>query len=668
MPKIKTAPRPKVSTLDAALALHRAGYWVVPQDGKRAVALGWDKWRLSEDDLVAYLERSSLNIAIVLSKSDLMDVEADSPEAGAKLDKLLRGGAGFTPAWRSRRGVHRLYKRPPGLPERAVLEVDGIEFRIGNKPCLTTLPPSVHAEGVVYTWLPGQSFDEVSVAPLPEQLLKLLTKGSKGKTPWSKPDEPMYFVSEGRRNDELYRCGCRLLREGLSPVDLRNSLIGFNQTQCKPPLPEAEVMAISTRVNGEIRAKQEATEMGPVSCSSWKELRNAWQEALHWTPGLDAVLPAMLAVCLSTEQQGSNQLFLQLIGEAGSAKTRLCDGLLVSKHCYPLEHLTGFHSGWQAGQGEDFSLIGRINKKTLVTPEGDVLMSSPRFAEIMSQQRRIFDGTSGADYKTTKTQQRHEGLRTPWIMAGTPALLNTDQSRLGDRFIRIIIDPPKTDERRDILRQVCYTELRTVLVRSNCTADSIVEENLRRAYQLTGGYVDYLRARAEDILAQVAAGQSDDGSEGYVVERCMALAEFTADFRARPDPNHKREEKHDAKEMPTRLAGQFIRMASCMAAVLQRNKIDDDVLVRIRKVAMDTARGRTYEIAKRIHVEGNDGCSLRALGMWVGESEEKIITLLRFMRRIGIVEPYSPESNGVAHLGQRWKLTPRSHSLIKEIL
>ena len=52
------------------------------------------------------------------------------------------------------------------------------------------------------------------------------------------------------------------------------------------------------------------------------------------------------------------------------------------------------------------------------------LLSSPKFAELMSQQRRIFDGTSGASYKNRKEDVRFTGLRTPWVMAVTPSSIN----------------------------------------------------------------------------------------------------------------------------------------------------------------------------------------------------------------------------------------------------
>ena len=372
-------------------------------------------------------------------------------------------------------------------------------------------------------------------------------------------------------------------------------------------------------------------------CTTYSEMINAWKKAMRWRQGMDDVLSVMLAVAASTSQVG-DQLFLFVIGDAGSGKTRLCDGMLTSDHCYALEHLTGFHSGYKGEGDEDFSLISRINHKTLITPEGDVVMSSPHFHEIMSQQRRIFDGTSGATYKNRAEDMRYTGLRTPWIIAGTPALMATDQSRLGDRFLRICFDSVSLDEERDILRRVGFTSLRTVAMISDGTADSHVEENLNLAYKMTGGYVNWLRARFADEFSKL------DIDEEAVVECCMTLGEFTAYMRARPDPDPKKDVPV-TKEMPTRLTSQFTRMAACLAVVLNRRTIDDEVMRRTRKVALDTSRGITLDIARKLwDIPG--GVSVAALVSTLGKSPAKVLEILQFMSKIRVVEVHNAPEGG----------------------
>jgi hypothetical protein len=395
-------------------------------------------------------------------------------------------------------------------------------------------------------------------------------------------------------------------------------------------------------------------------CHSWKQLIGYWSKAMSWRQDLDDALSVMMAVALSTLQQG-DQLFLSVIGDAGSGKSKFCDAMVVSKHCFALEHLTGFHSGWKGENGEDFSLLARINGKTLITSEGDILMSSPRFTEIMSQQRRIFDGTSGASYKNRKEDMRYTGLRTPWIIAGTPALLNMNQSRLGDRFLRIIIDPPEQDEKEAILRRVGYAALRSVLKQANDDPNSILEEKMLLAFRMTGGYVDWLRSDPESHLAKLNV------DEDWLIERCTLLAEYVAVLRARPDSS--KEDKQDTKELPTRLTAQFVRLACCLAVVLNKTEIDNEVIRRVKKVAIDTSRGRTYEIVQSLAVlteKEKHGITVGTLAVRTGHSDVEERQLVRFLRKLHVVRMKEVLTNGVSSQ-KRYSLTPWMSNLHLQI-
>lgn len=424
------------------------------------------------------------------------------------------------------------------------------------------------------------------------------------------------------------------------------------------PVPIEWLSGASAGSNGRATRKG-GSGLEPAVCMNYKTLRSAWQKALRWRSDLDDVLVTMLAVIVSTEQVG-DQLFLQVIGEAGGGKTRLCDAVLVSKRCFPLEHLTGFHSGWKDETGEDFSLISRIDRKTLITPEGDVLMSSPRFVEIMSQQRRIFDGTSGASYKNRKEDMRYTGLRTPWIIAGTPALMDTDQSRLGDRFLRVVIDSPGEEEKDNILLSVGHTALRSVLQTSDKDSETQLDPKLCEAYKLTGGYVDWLRNNAPELLASLRVDAN------YIISRCSKLAEFTAYLRARPNPNTNAESEA-SKELPTRLTHQYVRLACCMAVVLNRQGVDDLVMQRVRKVALDTSRGETLRIVKRMARDSMEGNTIKGLSVWTGVSDYRVSSYLQFLKGIGVVEAFELKKAGKMQTKKRWRLTEKMERLFDDV-
>lgn len=421
------------------------------------------------------------------------------------------------------------------------------------------------------------------------------------------------------------------------------------------PLPEGFVTGQARPLNGDSGTPT----LNCLDCHEWSVLLTTWKKALKWRAEMTDVLAVAMAVCLSTEQVG-DQLFLMMIGSASSGKTRFCDAMLTSPKCKLLEHITGFHSGWKDGSGEDFSLIDRINRMTLITPEGDVMMSNPAFIQVMSQARRIFDGSSSASYKNSKEDKVHSGLRTPWIMAGTPALLSADQSRLGDRFLKVFIDPPSDDEREAILRRVVNTALQSVRVKSEETSEGQISPRLGEAYSLTGGYINYLRDNSSDLLSQVIF----DDDQLYA---CGLLGEFTRHFRARPHPDVKKDDTPNVEE-PHRLAHQFVRLACCLAVVLNKDRVDEEVMRITKKVALDTSRGITLQIAHALYQAQPDGFDMKAIENVTGRDHTKIRVMLKFLRQIGVVEINKDKiTTGAKTKQTRYRLTSKMYKLYTDI-
>ena len=295
------------------------------------------------------------------------------------------------------------------------------------------------------------------------------------------------------------------------------------------------------------------------------------------------------------------------------------------------------------------------------------MMASPHFHQIMSQQRRIFDGKSGATFKNSSQDTLYVGLRTPWIMAGTPALLDTDQSRLGDRFQRVIIEDPGQDEKRAILRSAIRSERRAMLETSNGTAGGIVDPKTRKAHALTGGYIDWLRANVEEKLPLVESNLTDE-----VEDMCADLAELAADLRARPCEDKRKREVHDSKELPTRLARQNIRLATHLCVVMNKIMVDSDVMRVVRKVALDTAHGRPLNIVRwmcsvnpKAHgalYQECGGLSEVVLSAWCNISKERLEMYLAFLKKIDVLQ-YRRTSQG-----SFWLLTDRVYDLYLRVM
>jgi hypothetical protein len=190
----------------------------------------------------------------------------------------------------------------------------------------------------------------------------------------------------------------------------------------------------------------------------------------------------------------------------------------------------------------------------------------------------------------------------------------------------------------------------------NGKAETHFEPELALAMQLTGGYVDYLRENASELLSQIEF--SDEAKK-----LCARLAKFTAHMRARPST---RQEEHAEREFATRLTVQLGRLAGCLALVLNCKSVDAEVLRRVQQVALDTSRGQTLALVAHLY-EYKEGLRTGSLAELLGKGNEKLIPLLRFLEGIGVVKHLVP--NGATIKGKaRWTLSNKLRRLYHDIV
>lgn len=411
-------------------------------------------------------------------------------------------------------------------------------------------------------------------------------------------------------------------------------------------------------------------------CSTWEKCKAAWDKeeggAIMLRQDLSDVMAVCLAICASTQQSG-NQLFLDIIGSPGSGKTTICQGLLTSENCVALENMTKLISGWkkEGDNTADCSFLARSNNKTWITCEFDVLGSSPEYSQLMGKVRRIFDGETTATYGNDDKDRAYTLLRTPWIRCGTHKMMDrmadNDQSQLGDRFLRIIIGDPNHSEKRQITRSALRSERNAMLNQATGPSGSTVDPKTQIAQAMMGGYVNWLRSNIDELLAKLDVSES-------VEDYCIDLAELSADLRARPNEGRYAVDSHDTKEMPTRLARQNIRLASCLAVVLNKQNIDNEVLRIVRKVAMDTASGHSLNIVhwlcginqrdpKGRTYQECGGIGMETIAMWSNMTPDRCHRYLMFLRKIDVLNYHQKGSVGGA-----WILTDRVHDLYTRII
>lgn len=167
--------------------------------------------------------------------SGVVVLDADSGDA--KKMAMDQGGVDRTPAVFTGKpgGIHFWLAHPGAEVSNFARKRPGLDFRGDGGYVL--VPPSLHVSGAQYRWVQGTA--SLTPAPLPAWLLELLGTAS-GAATSSEPGDPLDIdsilsgVSEGGRDDALWRLACKLRHDG---VEKRYAEYMIRQAAlaCRPP-------------------------------------------------------------------------------------------------------------------------------------------------------------------------------------------------------------------------------------------------------------------------------------------------------------------------------------------------------------------------------------------------------------------------------------------------
>lgn len=397
----------------------------------------------------------------------------------------------------------------------------------------------------------------------------------------------------------------------------------------------------------------------PERCTDYKTLVNAWRKALQWTDGLDCALSAMLSSVLSTMSVG-DQLWFKVMSPPSTGKTTIAEGITVAKkYAVSRDTVRGFTSGYKLDDGTTKDLASELDGMNLFTMDGDTLMTSPNLPNILSDGRRLYDGELNSHFKNA-TGKNISGHRMTWTILGTTSLRAMDKTELGARFLDcVIMEEIDDDLEDDILMRVANRSSDNVSKQVKAgVAESRRDGALTKAMCLTGGYVVHLRESAEDILSMVELEHEEK-------RLCTRYGKFVAFMRARPSV---KQTEHAEREMASRLVSCLIRLAKCEAGVLNKTVVDAEVMRRVKRVTLDTARGHVLDITGYLYSD-EDGSEVKTIANHAKITEEEARKLLRFMRQIGIVDLLQSEKvPGGVTPRPRWHLTARLRKLYADVM
>jgi putative DNA primase/helicase len=234
--------------------------------GKHPVGKGWQERHATAEEIARHLAAGG-NVGLLLGPaSGVVDVEFDD-DAGREIAERLLADI-KTPTWKSSRSVHRLFRFADWLESvetdgagKAKLDVKGLELRLGcgGKAAQSVMPPSRHASGCVYEWLPGLSPAEVETAELPAELVEFIREHTRKPSPQplatKRPAEPsrngtgptpldrcLRYLEKIEKaiqgaggSDPTFHAACECWKFGLSEDAAWHAMNWFNQNRCEPP-------------------------------------------------------------------------------------------------------------------------------------------------------------------------------------------------------------------------------------------------------------------------------------------------------------------------------------------------------------------------------------------------------------------------------------------------
>jgi hypothetical protein len=299
--------------------------------------------------------------------------------------------------------------------------------------------------------------------------------------------------------------------------------------------------------------------------------------------------------------------------------------------------------------------------KLVIIKDGDTLMSADNrkilLAELRAMWDRVFRTSSRIEHKSKDSS----GAMTLSIN-GTSSLYELDSAESGARFIFCrIMDKIDDDLEDDILDKAVNQAAIDVKIESNCKLESQYEPDLLRAMKLTGGYVVHLRENSSEILNRV------DMSQG-ARQKCKDFAKFVAYLRARPP---KFQDEVQERESAARVGQQLTRLAICVAGCYSKSSVDADVIRFVRKRAIDTAAGKTLDLARILWDKwkrDGKGMEAKTLTLKMGSSEKVMEPLRNFLVKIGVLEWKQEEEPYMQSGPIRYQLTDKLRTLYESVM
>lgn len=355
----------------------------------------------------------------------------------------------------------------------------------------------------------------------------------------------------------------------------------------------------------------------------------------------------MFATCFANKYKG-DPVWLFLVAPPGGSKTELLMTLSKSPYIETTSTLTpaALVPGYRAQEGKvDPSLLKKVDGRMLVVKDMTTMLSMQPIMrdEVFGLLRDAYDGYVEKWFAThKKSYTTHFGM----IAGVTPAIdaYNSVMTTMGARFIhwRIGVDDTIQDHRDKIKKAM-----------SNVNE----EEKMRNELQ----EVSY-RFLEKPIPEEMPKCSEE------VEYKIISMAMFTSAIRASiiKDKYSQEQMAPIFKEVGTRLAKVFLKLAFGLCIYYDKAEIDDEVLQLLREVCVDTCPSIILNLVMKIYQECSDSpsgdCSISRMDKFLNVSKSTVFRIAGDLELQCIIE----KSGGEERVASRYKLTSEITDLIHQ--
>ena len=238
---------------DAAIEYAKQGFAVFPLKPKNKTPIQAGGFKNATTDISTiekwWKELPTANIGIATGQRSggivVIDLDVDDNKGINGYDSLrdwqrINGELPDTADSITGRGGYHLFFRTSERVKCRTGILEGVDVRADGGYIVA--PPSIHSNGNRYMWECPP--DETPIAKADKTVFMLLNEGKSKQDPaqplGSLPDR----VSEGTRNDTLFKIACSFQGRGLADSAIIAAVKAENQERCVPPLDDDEVEKI----------------------------------------------------------------------------------------------------------------------------------------------------------------------------------------------------------------------------------------------------------------------------------------------------------------------------------------------------------------------------------------------------------------------------------------